>query len=115
MPPFLGPLLSRVSGPLMSLLKIVAPIAIVAVLSFFMGKSACKSEYQRKAAQEAAAWAEKIRVAEAQAYREGLQAAQIEARNEREAERIVRDAGMEAVEEDVCISEDALDRIRQLQ
>lgn len=60
-------------------------------------------------------WAEKVRISEAAAYARGLQAANVEARNEKEVERIVSDAGMEAGASDECVSNATVERLRNLQ
>lgn len=93
-----------------------AGMAILAfMVAYFWGRTDCGNRHQRKAAQEAAAWAEKIRQAEAASYAKGLQAAESKAQRSKTAEEITRDAGMEASSDDLCLSGDILDKIRAMQ
>lgn len=105
---FLGSKLAQIGG--------VAMFAILALLfAYKTGVSNTNDKWRRKAAQDAAEWSEKIRVSEAQAYERGLRAGQIERENEQRADEIARAAGQELGADDLCLSADIVERLRQLQ
>lgn len=107
--------ISLLKGPLGKVAAGLGVISMVVFLSFQWGKSAANSKHARESAKLTRQWAEKTRVAEAQAYERGLQAAQIEANNDKALDQVVREAESEVGADDLCLSENTLERIRQIQ
>jgi hypothetical protein len=105
---FLGTKIAKVGAA-------IGALGLILFLTFQWGFSSAKGQYARKAAQEAAEWAERVRGAEAQAYAKGLQAARVEIENRERLDEIARAAEGEAGSEDLCLSEDIVDRIRAIQ
>lgn len=82
--------------------------------AYSSGRSDCVARNARKAAQEAAAWAEKVQASSDAAYAKGLSAAKSEGKDRKSVEQITRDAGMEAGAGDTCVSSDLVDKLRAL-
>jgi len=81
---------------------------------YLQGRADCASKHARKAAQEAQEWAVKLRVSEAEAYRRSLQAAEIDRDNEEKVDEIAETASRELGAGDICLSDDVVDRLRDL-
>lgn len=109
---FLSRMIDTTLGRVLSAIGVVG---LFMYLSYSFGYRACKQEFQRKSAEAEAAWSERVAQSEAAAYKRGLEEAKAEAKRLSEVEKITRDAGMESGAEDLCITEDVLDRIRALQ
>jgi len=98
--------------------KVLGKIGLAAFVLFLMynwGKSDCQATYERSASKANRERAESELLAMHDAYESGLMAARKEAENKDRVAEITRNAGMEAGADDVCLSEETLDRIRALQ
>ena len=107
-------------GALLGFFKSPKALIGLAVLAAFLivykkGREDCATKHARHAVKEAQQWAEKTTAASERAYDRGLQAAKSEVRNQKTVEEIARDAGMEAGADDLCLSADVVERLRQLQ
>ena len=95
--------------------RLLAVALLIFGWAYYRGRDDCGDKHRRKAAQEAAEWAEKIRVSEAEAYTRGLQAATREGQNEKIVETVGREAEKEPGAGDVCLSADTIERLRDLE
>lgn len=105
-------LLAALKSPL---LQRIAVAALAAFALFNWGVSSCNSKHARKAAEAREEWAKDKEAAEAAAYQRGLQRAQNDETNDRSADQIARDAGMELRAGESCLSGNTLERLRDFQ
>jgi len=106
----LGLLLAVLKGPLGRVVAGVAAGSLMLVWAYHSGGRACAAK-QAKLNQQ---WAARVTDAALAAYDRGVKDATRNAKNDRDVDQIVRDAGMEAGADDVCISADIAARLRDL-
>lgn len=91
------------------------PLVIAAVCILFAvytkGRSDCAVRHAREDAKAADEWAERVTKAASEAYRRGQEAAEKEAKKSEKADAIVKDIPPAGV----CVTADAVERLRELQ
>lgn len=96
-------------------LGVLALMGASSISLYFKGRSDCAVKHARKASQEAAEWAEKVQASSAAAYEKGREAAILEQKNREKVDEIGEFAAEEPGADDLCLSADVVDRLRELE
>ena len=87
----------------------------VLLFTYLQGRSDCATKWERKQAEIRQEWAEKVADAAGAASDRALENQRLELENERLSDEIVAAARQEQGADDICLSADIVERLRQLQ